>query len=967
MTAPIRWLHISDFHWGKEGSHYSQLAMFEYILGEVEKRIKEGQNLDLIFITGDLANNGHKQQYEDFYDKFYFPLSEKLGKNWQGEIFTVPGNHDANWDEAKAVKKHGVLNDLPNFLNPDSDGLKLREPLIPRFSAYSDHDFGSQQKGWIESEGGTYTEVFDIRDISIGIVGLNTGWLSENNEKNEKNKDRRELTPGYNLLREAIKQIKEKQLRIVLGHHPLNWLRDEDERAIKALLANTRAIYLHGHLHQAGELYEYGAGKNFLSLCTGAAFKVRPEDQIKKNGILFCEYFPENHCIQAEPLIWHNEQGWIIDSSAFHKNFRMEDEWKYELTVPTESAFNGQIKDIAGSGFAASPAVPKPPPGWLIVDYNFLETKRQSPPLDPDAVLHFFDGRYPAWEHALSSSIPKRKRVSELVEDFIKIQGSKETHLCLIKGAGGEGKSTILRQTICDLVDTGGWQVLWQEQSGVGLPQDIGTHLPKSDRFWIIAADDAEMIVENLMKTVQYLSKANRYDVHFLLCARDTDWKAHRGNKYPWHNYCRFEEKLVRGLNGDDAAAIINAWSAYGDRGLGKLTGRDINAAIEDFLEKAKSELYPEDGTFLGAMLQVRYGEKLHARIQQLLFKLQERQYSYGTLLDAFAYIVALHSENQQILDRRVLAHTLGIKPGKIMSEVLGPLGDEAALVPSAQIILTRHRAIANEARKILEKDYDLNFDILFEEIVRAAVTLRRQGEEVFMLPLYEDLPKYFFGTDRKELGISLSEIIMQNTNNARVMTRLCHFLRKYDYPEIAVKLFRNMPVYIKRDRGFYNEWSTTEGAAGNHGIAVWLSALSLSDGIEMSPPNNDQAKISLAGLGKALSELYTKYNDTDFLEASGICGQLGLKLRLDTTTEGYFKKYREAMLQAGIQECNDVIALGKLINGITKAWEIREDNLPDYVLVPDFLHFEGLSYLMKIISKKPVDKAKIVSLPEKN
>jgi calcineurin-like phosphoesterase family protein len=292
-AEPIRWLHLSDFHMGKEGSRYAQLSMIEYILGEVEKRVKGGHNLDLIFITGDLANNGHRQQYEDFYDIFYLPLFEKLGKNWQGKIFTVPGNHDVNWDEAKAVKKHGVLNVLPNFLDPDSEGLKLRQPLFPRFLAYTDHDFGSQQKSWIALEAGTYTEELDIRDISIGIVGLNTGWLSENNEKNEKNKDLRELTPGYNLLREAIKKIKEKQLRIVLGHHPLNWFRDEDERAIKALLANNRAIYLHGHLHQAEELFEYGAGKNFLSLCTGAAFKVRPEDQIKKNGILFCDYFPE--------------------------------------------------------------------------------------------------------------------------------------------------------------------------------------------------------------------------------------------------------------------------------------------------------------------------------------------------------------------------------------------------------------------------------------------------------------------------------------------------------------------------------------------------------------------------------------------------------------------------------------------------------------------------------------------------
>lgn len=339
-SEPIRWLHLSDFHMGRKDSNYAQPLMLDYILQEVERRVKTGHHLDLIFITGDLANNGHKEQYEEFYNKFYFPLQEKLGKEWQGKIFTVPGNHDVDWKEARIAEKHGVVKKYPNFSNPDAAGLKLRQPLFPRFLAYTDHDYESPQDRWIESEAGTYNEVLNIRGISIGIVGLNTAWLSENNEDNEPNKDRWELTPGCNLLREALKKekLKKAQLRIILGHHPLNWFRDEDEGAVKRLLADNKAIYLHGHLHQAGELYEYGAAKHFLALCTGAAFKTRPEDQIKKNGILFCDYIPEEHCLRAEPRQWHDDQ-WRIDGTAFPDEFHMKNEWKWELSLPKEGLF----------------------------------------------------------------------------------------------------------------------------------------------------------------------------------------------------------------------------------------------------------------------------------------------------------------------------------------------------------------------------------------------------------------------------------------------------------------------------------------------------------------------------------------------------------------------------------------------------------------------------------------------------
>lgn len=50
-SQPIRWLHLSDFHVGKE--NYPQVSMFEKILNHVEERVKKDMIPDLVFLTGE--------------------------------------------------------------------------------------------------------------------------------------------------------------------------------------------------------------------------------------------------------------------------------------------------------------------------------------------------------------------------------------------------------------------------------------------------------------------------------------------------------------------------------------------------------------------------------------------------------------------------------------------------------------------------------------------------------------------------------------------------------------------------------------------------------------------------------------------------------------------------------------------------------------------------------------------------
>ena len=145
---------------------------------------------------------------------------------------------------------------------------------------------------------------------------------------------------------------------------------------------------------------------------------------------------------------------------------------------------------------------------------------------------------------------------------------------------------------------------------------------------------------------------------------------------------------------------MVTAWSTYGKEGLKTLDGLELDEAASQLLEAAKSEeINSSEGTFFGAMLQVRWGEGLKSHIDNLLHKLERRSIGGGrTLKDAFAYIAAMHAENLPILSKDVLAAALHIPFGDLKRAVLTPLGEEAAIATTGQFVFSRHRAIADSA-----------------------------------------------------------------------------------------------------------------------------------------------------------------------------------------------------------------------------------------------------------------------------
>ena len=81
MASIIRWLHLSDFHVGKD--EYAGRKMFDYIIKHVRQIKEDGFSPDIVVITGDIANKGLESEYMDFWLEF---VSEKYVRGPNGRV-----------------------------------------------------------------------------------------------------------------------------------------------------------------------------------------------------------------------------------------------------------------------------------------------------------------------------------------------------------------------------------------------------------------------------------------------------------------------------------------------------------------------------------------------------------------------------------------------------------------------------------------------------------------------------------------------------------------------------------------------------------------------------------------------------------------------------------------------------------------------------------------------------------------
>jgi hypothetical protein len=916
---------------GKDRNAQERLAT--KIVEHVAQQASNGFIPDLVFITGDIANSANKKEYSSFREDFLNPLRNALGgANWKGRILAVPGNHDVDRSKRNGFDRHAPLAANSRFFDPDNKGRVEREILSPRFKAYRQGAVADISGDWTSGPAGTFSERLTIGGVQVGVVGINTAWLSKDDN------DRHHLTPGFQLVEAALENVGDCQVCFVLGHHPLNWLHEESMPRLRALFGKYGVIYLHGHMHQADGSKEDGAGNEFLVFQAGAAFQAR-DGEPWENGLLWGEINISDQCALLSPRFWNpTNLDWPIKTGRFPETRRKTgtDWWSYPLPNHRDGSDTG-----ATEAWQA-------PVGWEVLSKEKLASHQRE--ISIKEAERFFDGAEADWALAQSPKIRRRTLVNELTSQFINYQSQERPLIVHLTGPGGEGKSMLLRQTLVQILEQHDiHNILWHTEDAMALPSQSLSNIPEGP--WIIATDAADMSAASIHAVLVSLNQTRRMDIKFLLCSRDSDWRASKAEQLDWNRYSDYRVHMISGLSKEDAGLIAASWSAF--EGGNRTSDATIDEQGQALFDATRKEAAISEGALLGGILAIRYGAGLRGHIAHLMDRLRTYPIeSGGSLYEAFAYIAIMHAENLNFLSRPVLAKVLKCDPKVLGRLVIVPLAKEAA-ANGGTILLTRHKRIAEIAVAIMREEYGEDAAERFVELATAAQVLK-QLDHMFVPDLHRwryELPEHF-KQQFPEISVRVSQALLEmDPDNINLAVGLAQIYRAIGAPDEGARVMRNFTGQL--DRHCWFEWSTCAGIAGDDSLSAVLAAFSIADQAESVQPNVQRVDFGLARVAVVFGRLFESFRDDRLKNALAASAWMGLKLQVASKSNSYFKKHMaEAIsLEADVpQDLQD--ALSKFRDGVLSAWELSviTADIAEKLIPPDNFKFGGMHKLISRI-----------------
>lgn len=311
----VTWLHVSDFHLSDKGP-YNQNVILNALFSSVRRLRGEGHAPDLIFATGDIAQNGKATEYA-YATEFFNALLDAAGVT-KKELFIVPGNHDVDRRMGKGLARTLESNDeADEYFDPE-----IPTPhLTQKFKAFSEwyNDYFEDIKAFPTNTTCSQVEVVSVNGCNVAILPLNSALFCIDDNDNNK------LLIGRRCLGKTTEQLQclvKADLNIALLHHPLDWLSLVERANIRAILGSTVDILLHGHYHETETEGIVLANGGYLKLAAGASYQTRQHPNSAMYATFdgnYVEIFPI-HYVDKPQEIWTLDTG-IFPTPPYTKRF----------------------------------------------------------------------------------------------------------------------------------------------------------------------------------------------------------------------------------------------------------------------------------------------------------------------------------------------------------------------------------------------------------------------------------------------------------------------------------------------------------------------------------------------------------------------------------------------------------------------------------------------------------------------
>ena len=220
----------------------------------------------IVLFTGDLVQQGRKDEYEKLEEKVLSPLWERMKQlGSEPPLVAVPGNHDLQRPETKkvpaALRQLLKTDDFPAisedfFSDPVGE---YREVINKAFASYAEWWKQTPYRHPQARDGllpGEFSVTLEIDDVRIGVVGLNTTFLqlAGGNYLGRLEWDVQQFNaaclgdpsgdgPGW---------VRDHDLCLLMTHQGPEWLSNHSREDVYREInpAGRFAVHLFGHMHE---------------------------------------------------------------------------------------------------------------------------------------------------------------------------------------------------------------------------------------------------------------------------------------------------------------------------------------------------------------------------------------------------------------------------------------------------------------------------------------------------------------------------------------------------------------------------------------------------------------------------------------------------------------------------------------------------------------------------------------------
>lgn len=338
----IKIIHISDIHYEKNEPENQGLILTSFFNDLDIKIDKSNKENTFCIISGDLVCRGNSDKvFDDFYNNFIIKLSKFVPiKN----IYCSPGNHDLNrkiiednFNEHKEiVDRKFTETEFNDFIKSNNNIILKKFHYYESFCKQKLHLTNFNLLGYSESP---------IPEISFYFLNCSLfcyGGFENINDKGILKIETSELNRWI--------QENKGRTRVLVMHHPLEYLTDFAKSEIKSMLVQDIDILISGHIH------EQEVDHNYISEMHGIIKLSSPQlfsNKMDLNGYSILN-FSENKLDSIEYRQWVKRQRKFMAGQDFSSTengikvfFKNEHSEENILKRKLETHFNKAMKSYS--------------------------------------------------------------------------------------------------------------------------------------------------------------------------------------------------------------------------------------------------------------------------------------------------------------------------------------------------------------------------------------------------------------------------------------------------------------------------------------------------------------------------------------------------------------------------------------------------------------------------------------------